>query len=117
MLCIFIFEYRDQIEMIMAKHRVEEMLVPDFEDIERTLTARDWKSALTYLREQKKYFVNRDIADYVDRWPADHEIQTITIDIPDDFASIPFERDQPKIGRNDPCLCGSGKKFKKCCLH
>lgn len=24
-------------------------------------------------------------------------------------------RDQPKIGRNDPCTCGSGKKFKKCC--
>ncbi len=23
-------------------------------------------------------------------------------------------RDQPKIGRNDPCHCGSGKKFKKC---
>lgn len=22
-----------------------------------------------------------------------------------------------KIGRNDPCTCGSGKKFKKCCLH
>lgn len=22
-----------------------------------------------------------------------------------------------KIGRNDPCLCGSGKKFKKCCLQ
>ena len=21
-----------------------------------------------------------------------------------------------KIGRNDPCPCGSGKKFKKCCL-
>lgn len=21
-----------------------------------------------------------------------------------------------KIGRNDPCLCGSGKKFKKCCI-
>lgn len=21
-----------------------------------------------------------------------------------------------KIGRNDPCICGSGKKFKKCCL-
>jgi uncharacterized protein len=20
------------------------------------------------------------------------------------------------VGRNDPCLCGSGKKFKKCCL-
>ena len=22
-----------------------------------------------------------------------------------------------KIGRNDPCPCGSGKKFKKCCLN
>ena len=22
----------------------------------------------------------------------------------------------PKIGRNDPCFCGSGKKYKKCCL-
>ena len=25
-------------------------------------------------------------------------------------------REQPKIGRNDPCPCGSGKKYKKCCL-
>jgi len=25
-------------------------------------------------------------------------------------------RSEPKIGRNDPCFCGSGKKFKKCCL-
>lgn len=22
-----------------------------------------------------------------------------------------------KLGRNDPCFCGSGKKYKKCCLH
>src|SRR5439155_23933325 len=22
----------------------------------------------------------------------------------------------PKVGRNDPCPCGSGKKFKRCCL-
>jgi hypothetical protein len=28
---------------------------------------------------------------------------------------IPYEREVPKIGRNDPCPCGSGKKFKKCC--
>ena len=27
----------------------------------------------------------------------------------------PFRRDQPKIGRNDLCPCGSGKKYKKCC--
>ena len=28
----------------------------------------------------------------------------------------PARRVQPKIGRNDPCPCGSGKKYKKCCL-
>ena len=26
----------------------------------------------------------------------------------------PFKRDMPKVGRNDPCPCGSGKKFKQC---
>ena len=26
----------------------------------------------------------------------------------------PFKREQPKVGRNDPCSCGSGKKFKYC---
>lgn len=27
----------------------------------------------------------------------------------------PIQRAEPKIGRNDPCPCGSGEKFKKCC--
>jgi uncharacterized protein len=26
-----------------------------------------------------------------------------------------MRRSAPKVGRNDPCPCGSGKKFKKCC--
>lgn len=26
-----------------------------------------------------------------------------------------LRRDEPKVGRNDPCPCGSGKKFKQCC--
>jgi hypothetical protein len=28
-----------------------------------------------------------------------------------------LERGGPKIGRNDPCPCGSGKKYKKCCME
>jgi len=28
---------------------------------------------------------------------------------------MPYRREHPKIGRNDPCPCGSGKKYKKCC--
>jgi preprotein translocase subunit SecA len=32
----------------------------------------------------------------------------------DDAPVTPVRRDEPKIGRNDPCYCGSGKKYKKC---
>ncbi len=28
-----------------------------------------------------------------------------------------IRREEPKVGRNDPCPCGSGKKHKKCCLR
>ncbi len=27
----------------------------------------------------------------------------------------PYKRKDPKVGRNDPCPCGSGRKYKKCC--
>lgn len=29
--------------------------------------------------------------------------------------AVPVTRGAPKVGRNDPCPCGSGKKFKQCC--
>jgi hypothetical protein len=28
---------------------------------------------------------------------------------------VPFQHSEQRVGRNDPCPCGSGKKFKKCC--
>ena len=28
---------------------------------------------------------------------------------------LSFRREGPKVGRNDPCPCGSGKKYKHCC--
>jgi len=32
----------------------------------------------------------------------------------DQAAPQPVQRHEPKVGRNDPCPCGSGKKYKKC---
>lgn len=29
----------------------------------------------------------------------------------------PVTREHPKVGRNEPCPCGSGKKFKNCCMR
>jgi hypothetical protein len=40
---------------------------------------------------------------FFDSLPLDFDIPT------------PYRRSEPKVGRNEPCPCGSGKKFKKCC--
>jgi uncharacterized protein len=34
-----------------------------------------------------------------------------------DTVAKTVRRSEPRVGRNDPCPCGSGKKYKKCCLH
>ncbi len=31
------------------------------------------------------------------------------------YGQEPFEREAPRVGRNEPCPCGSGSKYKKCC--
>ena len=36
-------------------------------------------------------------------------------DLPMPPTTSSVTRDMPKVGRNDPCPCGSGKKYKKCC--
>ncbi|MDO9534830.1 MAG: tetratricopeptide repeat protein [Bacillota bacterium] len=33
----------------------------------------------------------------------------------EDYQLQPYRRPEPKVGRNEPCPCGSGKKYKKCC--
>ncbi len=33
------------------------------------------------------------------------------------FSNQRNKKAEEKPGRNDPCQCGSGKKFKQCCLH
>jgi hypothetical protein len=37
-------------------------------------------------------------------------------DIPDPVTNEPYVNPLRNVGRNDPCPCGSGKKYKKCCL-
>ncbi len=36
---------------------------------------------------------------------------------PASYPIPPGRSTEPVAGRNDPCPCGSGKKFKKCCLQ
>ncbi len=55
------------------------------------------------------------------RDPARGELPTIphaiAVRVPwSEVRAAPITRSGQKVGRNDPCPCGSGKKYKKCCL-
>ena len=41
--------------------------------------------------------------------------QVMKPDAPNAGAQPPYKNKGEKIGRNDPCPCGSGKKYKNCC--
>ena len=41
-------------------------------------------------------------------------VQEVPTPSADDDKDMPFRRFGTKVGRNDPCPCGSGKKFKQC---
>ena len=45
------------------------------------------------------------------------EVVSGKLDTPEDNVVSFSEHRRKKIGRNDPCPCGSGKKYKNCCLH
>lgn len=58
-------------------------------------------------RLQQRCEIVDDEEDYFECWDWEQRFK--------DGVQEPYVRDNPKIGRNDPCPCGSGKKFKKCC--
>jgi preprotein translocase subunit SecA len=61
--------------------------------------------------ETDSYGVAENLADLV---PADSDGQA-EAQAEGEAAVKTIVREAPKVGRNDPCPCGSGKKYKKCC--
>jgi SEC-C motif/Nuclease-related domain len=54
------------------------------------------------------------------QWIKSGEMEKITKELPNEQRKIDLRtkgRSSRKIGRNEPCPCGSGKKYKKCCLN
>ncbi|HKM28237.1 MAG TPA: preprotein translocase subunit SecA [Anaerovoracaceae bacterium] len=56
-------------------------------------------------------------SEYVDEGPQAGQMPGQT-QIPErEKKKEPVRREAPKVGRNDPCPCGSGKKYKNCCMN
>jgi len=83
----------------LSIHRVEKGGGDDSEGIVE-FTARYEQAGLRDEHREVANFVKKD-----GKWLYDEgKVATATV-----------VRAEPKVGRNDPCPCGSGKKYKKCC--
>lgn len=101
----------DLIRNLLETKEVDVMWCGDIEDIEMELGLREERATLRPKSEIEKLFdkYNIDSAD---------DLKEIFSNQGDDDVKEAIEvQDEPKIGRNDPCPCGSGKKYKKCCLN
>lgn len=116
----------------------------DFEDISEIIhylnkTPNDFINYLLWRMKYHEYVLSSDELDVIEGYFRDKHVQTaklgtkiffpptgpslidkiyfekngIPYDLPDEQGTI---RKNKKIGRNDPCPCGSGRKFKKCCV-
>ena len=83
-------------------------------------------AVLARLRAQPRYVANAIdcLAYWIERTDDDEEEfdtdedeeEVVAEAVSGNPPGLPYRRDVPKVGRNDPCPCGSGKKYKKCCL-
>ena len=83
---------------------IYQMDIPELHDIRKSRKERD---------EKQKNRESR-LNDLVDNYEISEEEEQI---FEKPGTVVPFKRNSVKIGRNDPCPCGSGKKYKKCCLN
>ena len=83
--------------------------------------ARGEEACLQYMQE--KYTLITDVVKEMAGWacfdkdpkPAHRQEAAAVRGVPLGGAPNPIHRTEPKVGLNDPCPCGSEKKFKKCC--
>ena len=81
-----------------------------------------FEQMIAEIREQTvKFCCNVSLQTEAERRSAIRESHEVKQEYVDDEAEdqeetkqMPIRRDAPKIGRNDPCPCGSGKKYKNC---
>ena len=80
-----------------------------------------WGMGKSFAMRAKADGVDMEDQEAVKGYIAEYNRRLPVKSLPDPFESrdftppIPIVEDSPKIGRNEPCPCGSGKKYKKCC--
>ena len=69
---------------------------------------KEWLGIMTPEEKAEK---ERKMKQWMEEHGSKNKSQTTGLNAPAEV-----KKSGPKVGRNDPCPCGSGKKYKKCCL-
>jgi len=83
---------------------------------------RNWGPAKTFVMQAEQAGVDVTDSTALKAYMAQQQTELLARRAPMDASEpmdyrppVPIVEHSPKIGRNDPCPCGSGKKYKKCC--
>jgi len=114
-------QYRLLLENIASQNDIEAWFSPS--EVEQSYKQGTGAPKKQRPKIQPWLFYEPDaIVERQQRWKEEDERDRLreTMGLLDDdgayFFDEPYIRQEPKTGRNDPCPCGSGKKYKKCCL-
>lgn len=109
-------------EHILGQEEVIRQEYPLFyERIQDFLVKLESEKNLRYLKESLlKWYCQMEPCItgglYFERYPQEKaRIRGVLLN--EGYTDQPFLRTEKKIGRNDPCPCGSGKKYKYCCMR
>ena len=99
-----LIQHYDDIKQCFLNNKVDLMCNGDLEDCEVAFGLKEERS-----EERKISGIASDFSEFLE------EIDSI--ENKNKNEDIEQKVDMIKVGRNDPCPCGSGKKYKKCCLN
>lgn len=106
-----LFEMIEDVKILYHNDAVEYMYIGGFDSFIDLLFNYEIRERIDENIEVKKMICRFNVFDNIEEKDdiVDKFVNNITKEIKENRNS--------KIGRNDPCPCGSGKKYKKCCLN
>ncbi|MDA3799389.1 MAG: DUF1186 domain-containing protein [Kiritimatiellae bacterium] len=114
-------ELLPEIEQLFARDFVSKTICGDIKEVKKAFLWTD-----KYNKKKDFLSIAERYEEITSTWAGYNEDETSSFELPyddepyyDDYyePGETFVNTAPKIGRNDPCPCGSGKKYKKCCLN
>ena len=128
-------ETKDEIKSVFDTHLVDESIInwrcferhlhPEAPDVCPALEYHEPSAIADTVEELRGWYCFSEECREADKRA---EVRRLNEPVPEAFSPLDsweppppsigtIRQDAPRVGRNDPCPCGSGKKYKKCCLR